>query len=50
MKIIGIKRISICDKCGKLDLVTYTVKGLFKKHDWCYDCLIDNFYKISNWR
>lgn len=50
MKIIGTKTINYCDKCGKLDIVTFTVKGLFMKHDWCYYCLMDNSYRISNLR
>ena len=50
MRIIGSKTINYCDKCGKLDIVTFTVKGLFMKHDWCYYCLIDNSYRISNLR
>ena len=50
MKIIGTKRIAFCDRCGKLDIVTFTVKGLFTKHNWCYYCLMDNSFRISNWR
>ena len=48
MKIIGSKTINYCDKCGKLDIVTFTVKGLFRKHDWCYYCLMDDSFRISN--
>ena len=50
MKLIGYKRLNHCDRCGKLDDVVFTVKGLFMKHNWCFYCLMENSYRISNLR
>ncbi len=50
MKIISNNRISYCDRCGKLDEYCFVVQGLFLKHNWCYRCLMDNSYRISNLR